>query len=350
MSIIGDLQGRTAKHRIPVQASLELTHSCNQRCGHCYLASHNDSGKGCSPLGFEEWRRILDELSEEGTLFLTLIGGEAMLHPKFWQIARHCVTRNFAVSLITNGILIDDVVAERIAELNFFQVTLSLYSMDPAIHDKMTGVKGSYARTIAALDQLRLRKVPIGINCLLTKHNIDSCFELKQWAKQRDIRIQFSLLVTTRLDGAVEPALERASAEQIYRYFATLRKLDNQIRPAAVVAPNPTDPDSPVCNAGRGRCAIDPFGNLLACIDMRDQIGNLRERSFRELWNSPKALCLSGFINHDLKFNPRSKDGMFCSHCPAMADLEVGDKMAPVPFLMEIASIRRRIYECKTTN
>lgn len=338
--ILHELRQRSAELLIPFQATLELTYRCNERCGHCYLTTYDDDEDGRPPLSLDEWKRILDQLADAGTMVLIFIGGEALMHRNFWELAEYAAGRNFALSLITNGLLVDDRAADRMSTLNFYQVSVSLYSLDPAIHDSMTRRKGSHQRTIDAVERLRLRGIEVIINCLLTARNIETCFELEDWGRERALRVQFDPMVTPKSDASLDPTLLRASPGQLQGYYRELK------RRGRAAGPQPGDElEEPVCNQGRGKCAVNAYGDLLTCLEVRDPIGNLRERSFQELWHSEKAWSLRGFRNKDLKFEASCGDGAYCDHCPGMAAAETGDPMSPVPFLMELGRIKREIHE-----
>lgn len=339
MSILSDFRARTAEHLIPLQVTLELTYRCNERCGHCYLTTYDDNADGRPTLTLGEWKRILDELADAKTLYLVMIGGEAMMHPQFWGIAEYAARRNFVLSLITNGLLINEASAEKLADLGFFQVTVSLYSATPEIHDRMTRRAGAHAQATNAIRILKRRGVGVGINCLLTRENIDGCFELETWANELQVPIQFDPMVTPKSDASLAPTALRATYDQLLTYYRTLQARGRSLAPA----PAP-EADDVVCNAGRGKCAVTPYGDLLTCLEVRESIGNLREASFAELWRSPKAESLRNFRTKDLKFETGCGDGAFCDHCPGMARAEVGDPMAPVPFLMELAAIKRAVF------
>ena len=340
MKILSDFKDRCSSSLIPLQATLELTYKCNERCSHCYLATYDDKEDGRPPFTLPEWKSALDQLAKAGTLYIILIGGEAMTHPFFWQIAEYAAELNFAVSLITNGLLMNEEAASRIAEIGFFEVTTSLYSLNPSIHDKMTRRKGSHVLTLGAIDRLTKRGVRIGINCLLTSENIESYFELEEWAAHKNIKIRFDPVVTPKSDGDISPTLTRASSEQLFHFYRKLKLRGTSI------APPPVGPaDDPVCNAGRGKCAINAYGDLLTCLEVRDAIGSLREGSFEDLWMSPKAEFLRSYKNKDLKFDTSCGSGAGCDHCPGIAGAETGDRMAPVPYLMEVARIKQQITE-----
>lgn len=323
-----------------MQVTLELTYRCNERCSHCYLATYDDAADGRPPLRGEEWERILGELAEAGSLLLVLIGGEAMLHKDFWRIAEQGAKKGFALSLITNGLLIDDSVADRMAALKFYNVSVSLYSLDPTIHDTMTRRKGSHARTVAAIKRLKARGVPVGINCLLTRANIEGYFELERWARELGVQIGFDALVTAKSDSSLGSTATRAEPAQLFKFFRELHAQGRGPQPLPT-----SEPDDPVCNAGRGKAAVNVYGDLLTCLEVRDPIGNLREHSFAELWGSEKAQALRSLKAKELKFEASCGDGSFCDHCPGMARAETGDPLSPVPFLMELARIKRQVFE-----
>jgi len=340
MSILNDLRYRYAETLVPFQATLELTYRCNERCGHCYLATYDDKEDGRPPLLFAEWSRILDQLAEAGTMIVVFIGGEAMMHKDFWPLCEYAAKRGFALCLITNGLMVDERAADRMKSLGFYQISVSLYSADAATHDRMTNRKGSHVLTTAAVERLRARGVEVIVNCLLTSENIDSCFTLDDWARARGVRVQFDPLVTAKNDGSLASTATRASEDQLRRYYRAQRERGQIPGPVAQGTA-----EDPVCNQGRGKCAINAYGDLLTCLEVRDAIGNLRESTFAALWSSEKAQALRGYKNQDLKFDATSGDGEFCEHCPGMALAETGDAMAPVPFLMDLARIKREVYE-----
>lgn len=342
MPILEDFRNRATDRLIPFQATLELTYHCNARCGHCYLSAHDDSIEGKTPLKLHEWKNILTQLADAGTFYLVFTGGEAMLHPDFWDIAEYASNLHFALSLITNGSLLDEAAADRVRLLGFTNVTFSLYSLNPGIHDQMTGYEGLHAKVLAAIDILAARGVRVGINCLLTRHNIESYFELEEWAKLRGFEINFDPMVTAKTDGGLSSLCERASSDQLSKFYAKLHETGRNFAPISV-----HDADRPVCNAGHGKCAISVHGDLLTCLEIREPVGNLKEKNFKELWFSSEAERSRSYKNRDLKFDLTRGDGAFCDHCPGMAGAEAGDCMAGVPFVMEIARFKRQVVERK---
>lgn len=342
MSILDELRSRSSELLIPFQATIELTYHCNERCSHCYLTSYDDEKAdpaGRPPLTPAQWKRVLDQLADAGAMVLIFIGGEAMMHPQFWELAEYAAQKNFALSLVTNGLLIDDAAADRMAKLGFYQVSVSVYSLRPEIHDSMTRRKGSHHRSLLAVEKLRSRGIETIINCLLTGENIDSCFELEDWAKERGVRVQFDPMVTARTDGSL-PTAERATDEQLERYYRMAKQRGKSFGPNTGL-----QPEDPVCNAGRGKCAVNAYGDLLTCLEVRESLGNLIETDFHALWNSEAAQRIRGLRNRDLRFEASCGTGSYCDHCPGMAQSESGSPAAEVPFLMRLARIKKKVFE-----
>src|SRR5260221_12161897 len=108
-------------------AHLELTYRCTWRCVLCYNRRHHDS-RGLSGA---EWVAVLDELRALGTLSVPVTGGDPLAHPEFFEIAAAARGRGFAVRLFTNGALVTEEVAERLARLHLLGVEMSLHGACP---------------------------------------------------------------------------------------------------------------------------------------------------------------------------------------------------------------------------
>ena len=150
-SILDGLNARAYDACIPLHVSLELTLRCNIRCTHCYNFDRDQPRSESGPeLSMAEIRPLLDDLRRAGTLFLSLTGGEAMVHPRFWEIADESAARGFAVTVLSNGTLLTEAACDRLAGYaNLWGVSLSVYGARAETHDAVTQVAGSYERTMA---------------------------------------------------------------------------------------------------------------------------------------------------------------------------------------------------------
>ena len=135
---------------IPLSAQFEITYRCNHLCTFCYN-SPNGQREMTTPQIFEALRKIADF----GVLYLTLTGGEAMVHKDFYKIAQEGRRLGMALRIYTNGYLLSDKRAVRkIAALNPVEVEISLHGATAETHEALTKIKGSFDKTLKALENL----------------------------------------------------------------------------------------------------------------------------------------------------------------------------------------------------
>lgn len=158
--------------------SLILTWECNLHCHHCRPYLPQDG-----TLSFDAVKRHLNILVSRGSLFLHFTGGEPLVHKDFWKIASSASQRNFALILHTNGTLITPEVGEKLKNLNFIQVSLTVLGGEAQAHDSITGVKGSFEKTISALKILKEKSMDVVLTTTKLNENQDEIPGIKKLAK-----------------------------------------------------------------------------------------------------------------------------------------------------------------------
>ena len=325
----------------PLQASIELTNRCNERCTHCYIDSFKDDPDRV--LDQEEWFHILKELRSGGVLYLILMGGEAMLSPHFWPVLKKASQMGFHTSLITNGLKIkNQATADQLADSGLKLATFSLYSLDSKIHDHMTRVPHSHKRIMDAILFCELAGIRPTINCLLTKNNIEGAFDMYKWAAEKDYLLKIDVNVTPKFSGDMEPTRQRASREQLKWYFSEMKKRFGTTSP-----PSEEKTTDYVCNAAKGKCAVTAYGELLPCVEIREPMGNLLDKTFMSLWAGKAAAKWRNIKVGELK---DVQDGElelqnFCEHCPGLSDHEHGDAKKMTEFTRTIGEIKRELWK-----
>lgn len=339
ISILDRFREISSQKWIPLQASLELTNRCNERCGHCYIPQFKDDPRRV--LSLEQWHLILSELRQAGTLFLILMGGEAMLNPYFWEILKRSGDLSFHTSMITNGLKITSPeVVRRLKDFGLRNMTVSVYSLNPEIHDQMTRVKGSHAKTLRAIEWARQENLEVTLNCLLTKNNIDGIFELEDWALENNYSLKVDPMITPKLDGNLDPTRLRATPEQLLSYYREKARKWPRGKPR----PSGENLENYTCNAGKGKCAVTAYGELLPCIEIREPLGNLTETPFAQLWHGESVQKWRHMKWKDIE-GVDTEMVSFCDHCPGMAKNEHGDGRKPTCFSKDVAAVKRRVYE-----
>src|SRR5579859_5516648 len=114
--------------RTPLKVSLEVTRRCPLECQHCY----NNLAMGDLParnreLTKEEYSGIFSELADMGVMWLLFTGGEIFARKDFLEIYTAAKQKGFLITLFTNGILINEKIAEYLREYPPFAIEITLY-------------------------------------------------------------------------------------------------------------------------------------------------------------------------------------------------------------------------------
>ena len=145
-----------------------LIRRCNLNCRHCYALSADVDFAG--ELSTAEVKTVMEDLRAFGVPALILSGGEPLLRPDIFEISRHAKALGFHVALSTNGTPIDAAVADRMAEVGYDYVGISLDGLD-ATHDRFRRREGAFAASLAGIRHCRARGLKLGLRFTLTQAN-----------------------------------------------------------------------------------------------------------------------------------------------------------------------------------
>src|SRR6476660_7179755 len=142
MTLMPEMSQRALELGVPMSVHFDITYRCNERWVHCYL-DHDDHGE----LTTSEVKRVLKELADAGTFFLTFSGGEVLMRRDFFELLAYARQLMFNVIIKTNAAMIGEAEAQRMLELGVDQVQVSIYSHRPQVHDGITRLPGSLRRS-----------------------------------------------------------------------------------------------------------------------------------------------------------------------------------------------------------
>jgi MoaA/NifB/PqqE/SkfB family radical SAM enzyme len=119
---------RLANQRTPTDVSIEITRRCPLVCQHCYNnLPMGDLEARNRELSKEEYFVILDELAEMGVMWVLFTGGEIFARKDFLEIYTYAKTKGFLITLFTNGILINERIADFLVSQPPFAIEITLY-------------------------------------------------------------------------------------------------------------------------------------------------------------------------------------------------------------------------------
>ena len=134
-----------------------LIRRCNLTCKHCYSISGDVDFPG--ELSTPEVFRVMDDLRAFRVPVLILSGGEPLMRRDVFEISERAKAMNFYVGLSSNGTLVNAALADRIREIGYDYVGISLDGIGET-HDRFRRKVGTYNEALNGLRLLRDRADP----------------------------------------------------------------------------------------------------------------------------------------------------------------------------------------------
>lgn len=332
MNLLPSLVQRALARGVPVGATIELLAPCNLDCVHCYV-THSKKMRLTLPV----LRDLFGQLAASGAFSVTLTGGEIALRKDLFQIVAAARARHFAVRLLSSGTRWNAREWDRIAALAVQDVRVSLYALDPAVHDAVTQTPGSHARTMATIAGLRARGVPMTLACSVLSVNAHEVAGVVDFAREHDIDIGIDPKVTWTDRGDQRPAAARADFDALLAVYQSSPVRELFVKSDESCTPPPGN-DSP-CLVGRLSPFIQCTGDVYPCGNWPRPGGNILDQPYLEIVQSSAEFEYARRItNSHMHGCAGCGDHPFCSPCVAMSLQEHGHIATPTQDTCDIAA------------
>jgi len=274
-----------ARHQV-FKAQIELTYGCNLRCVHCYTDCYNQGDLIKErELSTAQITGILDQLHEQGVLWVCFTGGEIFMRRDFLEIYAYAKQKGFLITLFTNATLISERIADYLQAHPPFKIDISLHGVTEETYDRVTQVPGSFKRCMEAIRMLLDRGLPVDIKTSalsVNKHELD---KIKAFVEGLGLRFRLSTAIYPRLNGDLTPCEYRLSPEEIVALDFPEGAFDAEA-PCARSEPEPlaNPPDDRLyrCGCGTSDVHISAWGELGTCTWQHQVRADLREKSVGE--------------------------------------------------------------------
>ena len=293
-----------SRFKTPRVITLFVTSHCNAKCKHCFYWENLNKNKD---LTFEE----IEELSASlGRLDVLLVsGGEPFLRKDLAEICELFFERNDlgALNIPTNGLQPKTTyrLLRRILEVSRGRPVHLALSIDgtESTHDEIRAVPGNFRKAVETyMTVLPLREefpnLNLRVNSTVLNKNFDDLFEFFDQHQNHfpDVNTpSLSLLRGSPYDKSLllpeidelRALYEHRSKHVPGRRSSLSRIVDRTVFELSVDTLRKGTQVIP-CEAGRIQGVVEDNGNVRHC-ELLPPIGNLREASFDEIWNSDKA-------------------------------------------------------------
>jgi len=357
--------------KAPVSVVWSLSYGCNLRCMHCYQnAGHPSSDE----LTLDEQLGIVDQMARAGVSMIVLSGGEPLTNPSLWRLIERIREYEIAISVDSNGVLMNRDVVESLKRAGVESVELSLDSIDPGSHDQFRGLDGAFEKTLHALDLCAEAGIFTTVATTMTALNYPDSRKLLSLARDHKAnRVVFFDLIPAGRGRSIEGL--RLSRHQLLDLMALVKQQSSRddievlTELPQFVIYSSTEDEYPAsdhakralsienftvstffdctgrdnlyrkyaqylggCPAGRIYCNIQPNGNVTPCMFMPEYpvAGNLKSQPFEEIWNSQTFQTLRDRTRLKGKCG-ECKFKIVCGGCRAKAAAYEGDYLSSDP-------------------
>jgi radical SAM protein with 4Fe4S-binding SPASM domain len=329
-----------------------ITKRCNLNCRHCYLDSYDKDYKG--ELTTKEGEELISQIKEIGSPLLLFSGGEPLLREDILNLGRIALKNGINIALSSNGTLIDEKMAEKIKEVGFQYVGVSIDGLEDT-HNKFRGDEESFKKVIRGIRNLKREGIKTGIRFTINRYNYKELPELINLALDEGVErfCIYHLVYTGRgemllnkdisheerkdlIKFLIEMAIKINSSESSMEILTTDNHVDAVFLYHYLIEDKKEDVEKIKeffikeggCSAGRKIVNIDSFGSVHPCQFWPSiNLGNIREKKLWEIWNNKENDILNMLRDRRKYLRGRCRDCQYediCGGCRVRSYIKYG--------------------------
>lgn len=339
--------------RAPFSAGFELTAKCNLNCVHCY-ANH---GRNHKDFTTEEFKQIFDVLIDRGMLETYFTGGEIFTRPDFEELYTYAKSKGVIMVLLSNITMLSQKHIALFKEYPVELISTTMYGYSEKTYEKVTGVKGSYAKFMNALELIQKNNIRYELKFVGMEQNIEDLYKVREFGKKLGVEMVVSLSIHPMSDGTLDPMNYRMPAEKAFEFDikdegrrmfwkdVARQLLNGEIE----MIPDRTKQRFAKgclypCSIANQHVFITSDYKMQGCVRASYRQYDLRKGNFDEGWE----FLQREFV--DKKCSPNFKclncrNIRFCEQCTANFGQAYGDEEKIDTYYCEVASLRRKFVE-----
>jgi heme b synthase len=329
----------------------EITRNCNLSCVHCRAAATR--GPYTGELDTQACLRLLDQIAATGTPIVILTGGEPLMRPDIFEVARYGTDKGLRMVMAPNGTLITETIAEKMADAGIKRISISLDGPAKEIHDRFRGVDGAFDGALRGIGFAKDAGIEFQINTTITKANLDMIPQIQELAvKLGAVAHHIFLLVPTGrgkyiIDQEISAEEYENTLNWFYEqkdkiplqlkatcaphYYRILRQRAKKEGKSVSFKTHGLDAVTRGCLGGTGFCFISHQGIVQPCGFLNLNCGDVTKTSFTDIWNHSEIfLSLRDFKQLKGKCGACEYKHV-CGGCRARAYEATGDFLAEEP-------------------
>lgn len=286
----------------------EITLACDLACRHC----GSRAGRARpDELTTAEALDLARQIADLGAPEVTLIGGEAYLRDDWLDLVALLAGRGVTVSMTTGGRGFTEARARAAKAAGLAGVSVSIDG-DEAVHERLRGVRGSYAAALDAIAHARAAGLSVSCNTQLNRLSVPHLPGIVETIAALGVsgwQIQLTVPMGRAADEP-EVLLQPEDLLELFPLLATLRQRCRELgirfwtgNNVGYFGPYETELRGHYpfgrggqCGAGRASLGIEANGAIKGCPSLPTEPytgGNIRDATLKDLWERAAPLRIT---------------------------------------------------------
>lgn len=336
------------------------TRQCNLSCVHCYASASNKKSR--EEMDTTAGKAFIGDLAEFGVPVILFSGGEPFLRKDLFELASLARDKGVRVALSTNGTLINEEVAEKIKQIGFAEVGISLDGIGEK-NDHFRGKNGAYHAALTGIRNCASRGIRVSLRLTITRFNYGEIPAIFHLVEEEGIdRVCFyHLAYSGRGDSLREQDLTHAQTRSVVDliYRSTLDLHRRGLKKEILTVGNHADAvylylkvKEQDAQRAEGAMALlkrnggNNSGIKIGAVDDRGNVhpdqfwwhhtlGNVMQRKFGDIWTDTSEPLLKGLKDRKKLLKGRCGQCQYLGICNGnlrvRAEAVYGDVWAPDP-------------------
>ena len=338
MTVTAEQTGQVAAPP-PIAMLAELTHRCPLACPYC--SNSLELARASEELSTNEWIETFRQAAALGILHLHLSGGEPASRRDLIELTEAAVSLGLYTNLITSGLGLTEARVDKLSAAGLDHVQLSIQGTTAASADHVSGYEGGHARKMAAAGWLRNAGIPLTLNAVCHRRNMEEIEDIISLAVELGARCVEIATVQFHGWAMLNQQALMPTMDQVARATSIVETMRARLEGVLVIDYVPADYYATypkACMGGWGRAGLNvtPSGQVLPCHAAETithlAFDNVRTRPLGEIWYNGSAFNAfrgDGWMPEPCRSCERKEIDFGGCRCQAMA--LVGDASATDP-------------------
>ncbi|WP_186576649.1 TIGR04053 family radical SAM/SPASM domain-containing protein [Aquibacillus kalidii] len=196
----------------------ELTRACQLKCLHCRADAQYH--RHPLELTYEEGKRLIDDIHGMNNPMLVFTGGDPLMRPDVFDIADYAVKKCVRVSMTPSATPnVTKEAMNKAKQVGLSRWAFSLDGHNAEIHDHFRGTSGSFDLTMNAIKYLHELEMPLQINTVISRYNVDYLEDMVDLMKQLDCVLWSVFFLVPIGRGQEKDMISPAEHEKVFRWL-----------------------------------------------------------------------------------------------------------------------------------